>query len=254
MTKYINNFKIAQNIKLNSEYFILELLCPEKLSEILPGQFVEVLVENSSNTFLRRPISIFDVNYENNSLKLLIKIIGDGTKKLSELSINSKLNLIYPLGNSYSLPNCKDVLLIGGGCGIAPLFYTAKFFKNYNVNFTLLLGFREKSQVILQKEFSELGKIFYTTDDGGFGERGNVLQHSILKNNNFEKIYSCGPEIMMKNIAIWAKNKNIDCEVSLENLMACGLGACLCCVQKTKSGNKCVCTEGPVFNVNDLLW
>ena len=259
--KNVSDFIIIENCRLNTEYFILKLqkegeLHPQN-DAIFAGQFVQILIPNNK-TFLRRPISIFDVNYdvENKILTifLLIKIAGKGTEELSKLQENQKINLIYPLGNHFSTFGTNEIekttLLIGGGVGIAPLFYLGKFLPQKNLNF--LLGYRNKESVILKEKFEEIGKIFITTDDGSFGEKGTVLQHYILKNQKFDKIYACGPTAMLKSVAKYAEEKNIDCELSLENLMACGIGACLCCVNKKITGTKSVCVDGPVFNIKEL--
>jgi dihydroorotate dehydrogenase electron transfer subunit len=256
MKKYIQDFEIVYNLRLNKDYFILKLFSEDELPTILPAQFAEVRIPDSSSTFLRRPISIHDVNYEKNTITLLIRIAGNGTEKLSELKAGELINLIFPLGNSFSLPIMDKVLLIGGGCGVAPMLYTAKYFMQFGFMPTLLLGYRDKESILRKEKFGKYGNVFYTTEDGSFGEKGTVLDHSLFnsENFNFKKIYACGPEAMLKNVAVRAKAKNIDCEVSLENMMACGIGACLCCVQNTTTGHKCVCTEGPVFNTKDIIW
>lgn len=256
MKKFNHDFEVLHNERINKDYFLLKLWSEEDLPLILPAQFAEVLIEGSTSTFLRRPISIHDVNYEKNTLTLLIRIAGEGTAKLSEIKSGAILNIIYPLGNSFSLPAKDNVLLVGGGCGVAPMLYAAKYFMQFGFNPTLLLGYRDKESVLRRAKFAKYGNVFYTTEDGSFGEKGNVLNHSIFNSDffNYERIYACGPEIMLKNIADWAISHNVPCEVSLENMMACGIGACLCCVQKTTDGHKCVCTEGPVFNVKELVW
>lgn len=116
------------------------------------------------------------------------------------------------------------------------------------------MGARSATDILQLKEFKTLGDVFITTEDGTLGEKGYVTQHSVLIENKFDKIYTCGPKPMMIAIAKYAKTHNIDCEVSLENNMACGVGACLCCVEKTTEGHICVCKEGPIFNINKLLW
>lgn len=256
MKKQIQDFEILYNLRLNKDYFILKLLSEDELPTILPAQFAEVKIQESASTFLRRPISIHDVNYEKNTITLLIRIAGSGTLKLAEKKAGETINLIYPLGNSFSLPIQDKVLLIGGGCGVAPMLYTAKYFMQFGFMPTLLLGYRDKESILRQERFEKYGKAFYTTEDGSFGEKGTVLDHSLMNSEDFlfKKIYACGPEAMLKNVAARAISKNIECEVSLENMMACGIGACLCCVQNTVKGHKCVCTEGPVFNIKDLIW
>lgn len=256
MKKYIHDFEVIYNTQLNTDYYLLKLFSEEDLPPIFPAQFVEVRIDGAPNTFLRRPISIHDVNYEKNTITLLIRIAGEGTAVLSNIKAGEYLNLIYPLGNSFSMPDTDRILLVGGGCGVAPMLYTAKYFMQFGITPTFLLGYRDKDSILRPEKFAKYGNVFYTTEDGSFGEKGNVLNHSLLKSDEivFEKIYACGPEPMLKALSKLALSRNVECEVSLENLMACGIGACLCCVQNTDQGHKCVCTEGPVFNVKNLIW
>lgn len=235
---------------------MLELSVPHPVNEIMPGQFVEVLIDSSANTFLRRPFSIHDVDYKNRTISLLIQIVGEGTRELSRQKSGEYLNLIYPLGNSFSEPDNNKTLLIGGGAGIAPLLFLAKHFNRINHDFSVLLGGRSEKQIVRFEEFEKLSEVFIATEDGSFGEKGLVTEQSVISNKlfDFDKIVTCGPLPMMKAIAKIAAAKGLDCEVSLENTMACGIGACLCCVEDTKHGNVCVCTEGPVFNLKDLKW
>ena len=240
--------------QLNNQYFLLKLTSKECLPKMFPGQFVEVLVENSTTTFLRRPLSIHFVDTSSNELWLLIQAIGDGTRKMGELVIGQTVNLIYPLGNSFSIPSTpQKVLLIGGGVGVAPLLMLGEALKKKSIEPIFLLGARSKNDLLELDEFAKYGKVYTTTEDGSHGEKGFVTHHSILK-EQFDKIYTCGPTPMMKAVATYAMKNSIDCEASLENTMACGIGACLCCVQDTKEGHKCVCTDGPVFNIKDLKW
>jgi dihydroorotate dehydrogenase electron transfer subunit len=252
--KLISDMTVIENKNLNDKYYILILKSEEPLPEILPGQFLQAEITNSKNTFLRRPLSIHDVDYEANTISLLIQKVGEGTHKLSEIKTGETINIIYPLGNGFSIPEKDKILLIGGGCGIAPLLYLARVLYNKGFKVSTLIGGMSKSDILESEQYEKFGKVYITTVDGSLGEKGLVTDHSILKNNNFDfsKIYTCGPEPMMKAIAKIAKDKNIDCEVSLENLMACGIGACLCCVVDTVNGNKCTCTEGPVFDYKKL--
>jgi dihydroorotate dehydrogenase electron transfer subunit len=256
MKKIIQDFKIIENKKISSDYFILKLLSKKKLAEILPGQFVQVLITNSKNTFLRRPFSINDVCYKENTISLFIKKKGEATKALSHLKQGDYLNIIYPLGNFFSLPSSDKVLLVGGGFGIAPLLYLSKYLYNQNIIPYILIGGQKENDILELDEFGKYGHVFVTTEDGSLGIKGLVTQHSVLKSDitTFKKIYTCGPNAMLKAVAKIAQNNNIDCEVSLENMMACGIGACLCCIVKTIRGNERVCTEGPVFNAFDLCW
>ena len=247
---------VKSNEALNNQYFVIKLTSEDELPQMLPGQFVEVLINDSPDTFLRRPISINFFSAELNELWLLIQIVGAGTRKLSTLKQGDSLNLILPLGNTFTIPEKLDsnLLLIGGGVGIAPLlFWGSYLFKlGYSCNF--LLGGRSKENLLQLCEFEQFGNVYTTTEDGTYGEKGFVTQHSLLKSKKFDAIYTCGPTPMMKAVASYASNSDTFCEVSLENTMACGFGACLCCVTDSINGNVCVCTEGPVFNITNLKW
>ncbi len=248
MKKQLNDFKVVAKKQYPASFFSMELLCPEKLPDIEPGQFVEVQVEG---IFLRRPISIFDVNFEKNTLNLLVQCVGKGTQKMSELEVGDKVNLVYSLGKGFSLQG-EQVLLIGGGCGVAPLLYLAKKFKEKGIVPNLLLGGRTQNHIPALEEFEKLGcQLFISTEDGSLGEKGFVTQHSVMQ-QSFDRIFTCGPNPMMKAVAKIALERHIPCEVSLENMMACGIGACLCCVVKTDEGHQCVCTKGPVFEATHL--
>jgi len=254
--KLVQDLRVINNKRLNERHFLLELLAPEPLPAMFPGQFAQVRVEDSPDTFLRRPFSIHSANKENNSFQLFIQIKGAGTRSLSRLRQGDKLNVIYPLGNSFSLPTSDDALLIGGGCGIAPLLFLAQFFHRNNIHSTILLGFRTKQDIAGTEEYVKYGNLLLTTDDGSEGEKGLVTGHSIFQKENFgfRYIYCCGPEQMMKTVAHFAAIHQVNCEVSLENMMACGFGVCLCCVTPTDKGNERVCIEGPVFNTKRLKW
>ena len=256
MKKFMLDLMVKENKILSDQYNLLILTSIEKLPEILPGQFAEVRVDGSPTTFLRRPISIHYVDYELNELWLLIQVKGDGTKRLAHMIVGESLNLLFPLGNSFNEPVNKgaSVLLVGGGCGVAPLLYLGSNLskKGFKVNF--LLGARSKDDLIELCEYERFGNVYTTTEDGTLGERGFVTQHSLLKDSNFDYYYTCGPTPMMKAVARHALQTKAICEVSLENTMACGIGACLCCVTDTTEGHVCVCTEGPVFNITKLKW
>ncbi|MCU4157258.1 dihydroorotate dehydrogenase electron transfer subunit [Carboxylicivirga sp. A043] len=256
MKKYIDDFKVIKNERLNHEYVILTLKHPGKLPAMLPGQFVEVRVDNGPNTFLRRPISIHDVDVEANTMKLLVQEIGEGTRLMGQLQEGDICNLVYPLGNSFSLPATNRVLLVGGGCGIAPLLLMGRHLKANGIKPQFLLGARSKDGLIALDAFQELGDVHMTTEDGSAGTKGYVIHHPVMRTQSpeIDHIYTCGPEAMMKVVAKYAKNHGIKCEVSLENSMACGFGACLCCVADTLDGHKCTCTDGPVFDSTYLKW
>ena len=216
MKKCMLDMKVTDNCRLHHNYCLLKLTADLPLPDMNPGQFVQVRVPNSATTFLRRPISV------------------------------------------NSLPNpgeSKKLLLIGGGVGTAPMLYLGARLKEMGYEPTFLLGARSKNDLLQLDLFEQYGQVYVTTEDGSMGEKGYVTNHSILKSVHFDQIFTCGPKPMMMAVAKYAAGESIACEVSLENTMACGIGACLCCVEKTKDEHHvCVCTEGPVFNIEKLSW
>jgi len=253
--KRIQDFKFKEYKWLNYQNYILTLKTTDTIAEIKPGNFAELKIPNAPDVFLRRPLSVLDVDHDENTISFYVKIIGKGTEKLGKLRGGDKVNVIYPLGNSFSINGTNKALLVGGGSGIAPFILLGRELKQKGVEITFLIGARTKEDVLLTNEFKKLGDVLVTTEDGTMGQTGLVTHHSVFSEEfEFDKIYTCGPDPMMKAIAEIAVEKGVDCEASLENMMACGFGACLCCVVETHGGNKCVCTEGPVFNTKDLAW
>lgn len=254
MKKRIEDFTVIENKTLNSEFFVLKLTSESQIPDILPGQFAEVRVDGNVDTFLRRPLSIYDTDVKENAIYLLIKIAGKGTRQLSYLKKSQNLNLIYPLGNYFSEPKGKRVLLVGGGTGVAPMLILGKYLKEKGIFPTFLLGYRRADLIIENDKFESSGDVNITTEDGSVGHKGFVIDHPVMQ-DSYDMIYACGPEVMMKAVAKIAGENNIECEVSLENLMGCGFGACLCCVVDTvDEGNVNTCTDGPVFNTKRLKW
>lgn len=254
--KHILDFTVRQNLRLGDNYALLKL-SPNKgeLPPCEPGQFAQVLVPGSKNTFLRRPISICYTEPNENLLWLLVRRAGEGTAALCDLCEGSELNIMLPLGHGFTLHRDGTMLLVGGGVGVAPLLMLGKVLKEQGMQPQFLLGARSKGDLLLIDKFTELGEAHITTDDGSAGVHGVVTKHPVLTGGNIAHIACCGPMPMMRAVAALARRQGIDCEVSLENLMACGMGACLCCVEDTAdAGNVCVCTEGPVFNINRLKW
>jgi dihydroorotate dehydrogenase electron transfer subunit len=257
MNRVIADHEVISNDCPIEGNYILKLKSPLSIPDIKPGNFAEILIENTADVFLRRPFSILDVDHLENTISFYIKAIGKGSRKLGELVKGDNVNLIYPLGNSFTITeNLRKVLIVAGGSGIAPFILLGKELQKRNIKITYLLGGKSKKDILLTGEFSGYGEILTTTEDGTKGEKGFVTHHSVFSSSNFEfdKIYTCGPEPMMKAVAGIAAEKGIECEVSLENMMACGFGICLCCVTPTVEGNKRVCWEGPVFNSNYLKW
>lgn len=256
MKKILSDLRVVASERLSDKHVLLRLTQDEPLPEMKPGQFVEVRVDNSPNTFLRRPISINFFDAHRNEMWLLVAAIGDGTRWITSLSEGDRLNCMLPLGNGFTMPASKDerVLLVGGGVGVAPMLFMGKKIKDMGGEPTFLLGARSRKDLLELDLFHQYGRVMVTTEDGTEGEQGFVTNHSILSREHFDRIATCGPKPMMVSVARYAHKAGITCEASLENKMACGLGACLCCVEKTVRGNERVCMDGPVFNINDLLW
>ena len=256
MKKYLLDLTVQSVERIHERYVLIKLTDDKPLPEMLPGQFVEIRVDGSPTTFLRRPISINFVDTEANVLWLLVAAVGDGTRKLAQLQAGEKLNCLLPLGNGFTMPQKKEerILLVGGGVGVAPLLYMGAQMALTGCEPTFLLGARTAKDLLMLDIYRKFGRVYVTTEDGSEGEKGFVTNHSLLQKEQFDRIATCGPTPMMKAVARYAQQSQTECEASLENLMACGLGACLCCVEKTTEGNLCVCKDGPVFNTRRLLW
>lgn len=251
--KEIHDFTIIDRQQLGERYFSLTLQHGGTMQPIAPGQFVEVRVEGEPGVMLRRPISIHDVDETRGTLTLLIQIVGNGTRRLAHLTIGEHLNLVYPLGHGFTtqMPTGSRVLMVGGGAGIAPLLHLAKVLKTKAVNSIVLLGGRTADLIPVREAFQPYAKVGIATDDGSLGYKGLVVDHPDFV-GTYDIIYTCGPTPMMKAVARSAAARGIRCEVSLENMMACGVGACLCCVTDTDEGHRCVCKEGPVFDISTM--
>ena len=257
MKKYIIDLQVRAVEHIHERYVLVRLTDPKgPLPEMLPGQFAQLRIDGSPSTYLRRPISIHNVDVAANELWLLVRLAGEGTRHLAALHEGDTLNALLPLGNGFTMPALRDEhpLLVGGGVGVAPLLYAGIRMRELGVEPTFLLGARSKDDLLQIQEFQRVGRVFVTTEDGSEGERGFVTQHSLLTQERFTRISVCGSKPMMVAVARFARQAGVACEVSLENMMACGLGACLCCVEDTTEGHVCVCKEGPVFDIDRLKW
>jgi dihydroorotate dehydrogenase electron transfer subunit len=283
----VTDFIIRSNEALNDRNRLIKVTPADHrhLPPMQPGQFVQVLVDRSPGTFLRRPISINFVDREKNELWLLVQEVGDGTREICRRQPGEMMNIIYPLGNSFTLPEGKGervgelfgeerragkiheetrqeknrngdrrFLLVGGGVGTAPLLFLGKELHARGLQVDFLLGGRSDTDILQRADFEQYGRLYCTTEDGSLGEKGFVIHHSLWQEKRYDFIYTCGPKPMMVAVARLARERGVPCEASLENLMACGFGACLCCVEKTTRGNLNTCTEGPVFNTDMLTW
>ncbi|MFA4993058.1 MAG: dihydroorotate dehydrogenase electron transfer subunit [Candidatus Omnitrophota bacterium] len=255
--------KIISNKKLKCNYWYLEFDSRIIAKSALPGQFIEVKTGNGIDPLLRRPISVHSVS--GTQVKLVYEVIGKGTQILSERKPGAFLDVIGPLGNGFEYNRLtkkldkQKTILVAGGMGVAPLVFLAEKIKSHRP--VVLIGARNKEQVLCAQEFKDLGcKVIITTDDGSLGFKGRVteLLKGFLSENQKtgkpEHIYACGPQPMLKTVVQISRENNIASQLSLETHMACGFGVCLGCVVSTKTGYKRVCKDGPVFMGKELIW
>lgn len=233
--------------------FDITVYCPHIAKLAKAGQFAQVAAEGY---FLRRPISICDIDKENGTLRMVFEVRGKGTEKIAELNVGSLIDIIAPLGNGFTVLEGKKAVCVGGGIGTPPMLGIAK---QYGENAQVISGFRTAGIAILQDDFKAAGcEATLCTDDGTAGIHGFVTEplKARLESNKPDIIYACGPAPMLKNIVALAKEYGVKSEVSLEQRMACGVGACLVCVCKTvKDGEQFlshVCKDGPVFDGEEV--
>ncbi len=256
------NVKLIKKEKLKEDIYKYSIYSEEMCKVAKPGQFLEVKVIKGLEPLLRRPISIYNVNKEENLIEFIFQVKGKGTDILSQVEIGKEIDIIGPLGNGvFDMNNYKNVAIIGGGIGTFPLYELSKnLYGKSNVN--IYLGFRNKEFVVLEEEFLKVSNnLTITTDDGSYKEQGyaiNKLKEDIENGNIPEIIYACGPLPMLRAVRELALEKAIPCQLSLEERMACGLGVCLGCAVKVASDNeeiityKHVCKDGPVFWANEV--
>lgn len=248
-------YEIIKKEQTAEDTFDLTISCKDLSDLAKAGQFVHISVPGF---FLRRPISICDIDKEQGTIRIVFQIKGKGTDALSKFEIGEKLDLLGPLGNGFKLfDSAKKVIVVGGGIGTPPMLAVAK---HYGENATAISGFRTKDLVILQEDFkAQSNKTILCTDDGTAGEKGFVTDalSKCIEQEKPDFIYACGPIVMLKAISEIAKNNGIHSQISLEERMACGVGACLGCAVKMKVlGNEFyghVCKNGPVFYSEEVI-
>lgn len=255
MSRYITG-KIIENKRVNDSHNLLVLNIKDDSKSPVPGQFYMLEVCGSYDPLLKRPLCIFRKN--NDELQFLYRIRGKGTGKLMLMKEGTELSLLGPLGNGYPLPSDKQVpLLIAGGIGIASIFSLAE---KLDKKAYVFYGGRNKNELIMKDEIKNFAReLFISTDDGSEGEIGNVIDNlnkflSVQDSIDQLVIYACGPLPMLRVVAEVAINRKIVGYISAEENMACGIGACLGCVIKTKNNYKRVCKEGPVFPIHEIVW
>ena len=240
---------VAEQTEIASGIFSLWLETESIAKEAVPGQFVSVYSKDKSR-MLPRPISICEADKENGKLRLVYRVVGEGTDEFSHLTKGDQLEIIGPMGNGFPLKGEKP-LLMGGGIGVPPILELAKQMDCEKKQ--IVVGYRD-AQTFLKEEFEQNGELYISTEDGSVGTKGNVMD--AIRENALEAdmIYACGPTPMLRAIKQYAEENGIECYISLEERMACGIGACLACVCKSKEkdahsnvNNKRICKDGPVF-------
>lgn len=243
---------IKEHIWLAPDVRLLVLHAPELAQQTKPGQFVHIRIGSTQDPLLRRPISICQADPETMSITLIYRIAGRGTQMLAEAKIGDMLDCLGPLGHGFSL-NSERPLLVGGGMGLAPLVYLAQQLCPRRVS--IVMGGRSKQELYWTDLFASLcDNIHITTNDGSLGRQGVTLDMlpELLADGGYDRIYACGPRPMLAGVVRAAQIYGIPCEVSLEEHMACGIGACLVCTCDTVAGRKKVCSDGPVFPGEDI--
>ena len=238
-------YKILYNFELAPLVYSM-VLEGDTSALLAPGQFVNIKLQGK---FLRRPISVCD--YDQNTITLIYKVVGEGTKQMSKMEVGEKLDLLVGLGNGFNPEkHCEKPLLIGGGVGIPPLYNLCKELIALGKKPTVILGFNTKSEVFYEDAFSRLGaEVYVTTVDGSYGIKGFVT--NAMETVDYDYFFTCGPEPMFRAIEKVAKTSG---QFSFEERMGCGFGACMGCSCKTKYGNKRICKDGPVLYREEIIW
>lgn len=249
-------FPIIKKSVIAKEIYSFEILCPEIAEIAQPGQFVHI---RANGFTLRRPVSICEINKSKGTLRIVFEIRGEGTAEIAKLNVDSLIDMLAPLGHGFTVnPDYKKIVLIGGGIGTPPMLPLAKI---YGEKATVITGFRSANAVILQEDFKSAGaETVLCTDDGTMGIKGLVTipLAEILAKGDVDAVYACGPMPMLRAVAALAKENGAYCEISLEERMGCGIGACLVCACKTKKNDEeyfaHVCKEGPVFKAEEVIF
>ncbi len=253
-----DTYHIIQKTAISAGIYSFTILCPEVAKLARAGQFVHVKIDGFT---LRRPISICDIDFENGTIRIVFEIRGAGTGRLADLNVGDNIDIIAPLGNGFTIPenidNDERLIFVGGGIGVPPMLGAAKIMPK---NSAAILGFRSYDKIILTGDFKENGiDVITCTDDGSVGFHGMVTEplKEELKRSKVKMVYACGPTPMLKAIIDVCKNENVKCQVSLEQRMGCGVGACAVCTCIVNRGGQeyflRVCKDGPIFKGEEVV-
>lgn len=256
MPYFCDKYTILEKEEIAKDIYSYVISCPEAAEAAKAGQFVHIRAEGYT---LRRPISICEIDKEKGTVRIVLEVRGGGTDRLSQLQVGDKMDIILPLGNGFTvkdIPDDKNVVVVGGGIGVPPMCGIASCYKDVKA----VIGFRSKDKVILEKDLKRIGaEVTVCTDDGSYGEKGvvSVPLERELEKGKTAMIYACGPAPMLKAVIAAAEKYNVPCEVSLEERMACGVGACVGCACRIRRDGKelvlRVCKDGPVFKAEEVV-
>jgi len=237
-------YTITENRPLTADVWEMKLL-GDTSSITAPGQFINIKLEGM---FLRRPISICD--WDEQSITIIYKVVGKGTELMSQLSAGKELDVLCGLGNGFDVERCGDTtVVLGGGVGVPPMYGTAKALKAAGNKVVAILGFNKSEEIFYEEEFKALGvETVVTTVDGSYGVKGFVTD---ALPEHYDYFCTCGPLPMLKAIY---NSTNTSGQLSFEERMGCGFGACMGCSCKTKYGNKRICKEGPILEKEEIVW
>ena len=259
MTQYQEKATVIRRERFSPDNVRLTFDCPDIAAAAYPGQFVMIRVGTGNDPLLRRPFSIHQAHAEG-LLQIYFKIVGRGTEMLAEVGEGAEVSILGPLGQGFRVAE-DPACLVGGGLGIAPLLFLARTLSRLerdHARDTIILGGRSRSEVEpLVKDFEQFGMtVVTTTDDGSYGRRGFVTAaFSTLSLPSSCTVYCCGPEPMLAGMSVLCRARGYSCQVSVESVMACGMGACLGCSKPTPSGGYVhVCVDGPVFDAEEMVW
>ena len=254
--------KLLKKEELKPEIFKFSVQADEIVNTARPGNFIEIRVNDDIEPFLRRPISIYNMDKEKGILEFIFQVKGKGTTILAKRNEGEAIDIVGPLGfGTFKYSSYENLAIIGGGIGVFPLYELAKNAKNENKNVNTYLGFRNKDLVVLENEFTQVSsQLTITTDNGSYSQKGFAIDFlkKDIEAGKIDSIYACGPLPMLRAVRELALEKNIPCQISLEERMACGLGVCLGCAVKTAKSSKeapeywHVCKAGPVFQAKDV--
>lgn len=238
-------FKILLNTPLTSNVY--KMILEGDTSQITrPGQFINIRLDGF---YLRRPISVCDCDSE--TVTIIYKVVGKGTEAMSKMNVGESLDVLTGLGNGYNTKKAGDKpLLLGGGVGVPPLYMLARILREQGKDVSVILGFNKADEIFYKDEFEALGcRVYVATADGSVGTKGFVTD--VMKDLEYTHFYTCGPEPMLKAVY---KASNTSGQLSFEERMGCGFGACMGCSCKTLTGNKRICKEGPVMRKEEIIW